>query len=227
MRKLYYVILVGIILSHLAACDKYEVDTPNGGIDQQTITGRVVDGDNNPVKNVRIKMAYLERAPLYSFTRLKAEVLTDNDGIFKLDIFRKADEKKDSISGFKNWYEIYADVDENKYFSCYTVINSPDEIWDKRNLVLGDFVLWEKQSVVVTASVAPDGAKEIVTVICEFEKRAGGFMSIDHLRVLPDTLIVQKKQNLKFMVRWNTGQQRTISIKKGEIPKHIDMSYIP
>lgn len=226
MKKLCHLIIVGIFLSLLSACTKYEVDTPNGATDLQSITGRIVDCDNNPIKNIRIKMIYNESRMFSAYTRLKAETTTDERGIFKLNIFKKEDEVLVSDDHHTSEYVIYTDIDENKYFKDHKFFFDADEIWGKRNLVLGDMVLWEAQYVTVTANSTLDNSK--VYISCGYEKRVDGLSGMGLIgESLPHTLKVPKNQDLEFMVSWETGQKTTKFIKRGELPSRLDMSYVP
>ena len=90
------------LLGLFSGCNKIieEDDTPAGAIDQLSITGRIIDHNNQPVKNIPVVFYFFRSGYIESLNRKKATSMTDENGIYKFTIFRKTDENKKGIETY-------------------------------------------------------------------------------------------------------------------------------
>ena len=156
--------------------------------------------------------------------------MTDENGIYKFTIFRKTDENK---KGIETYYYLYPDIDGKKYFKIAKYFYDIDAFWTDRYHVVSDYILWEAQYVKVFANTKPEGA-EYYDIECEFEKPVynyGKYYSSRNynINITPYTTNFQVPlhQDLKFTMKWDEKHKRTVFVKKDNLPKQIDLSYIP
>ena len=92
-------------------------------------------------------------------------------------------------------------------------------------MIISDYVLWEAQYVKVIAKTKPKDAKRY-KIECELERSVGG--RYDKC-IRSDTTYFQVPlhQDLKFTMTWDNKYKRTVFVKKDNLPKQIDLSYIP
>ena len=230
MKYSYKLILALCIIGLFSGCTIEEDDTPADAIDQLTITGRIIDHNNQPVKNIPVVFYFYRGAYIVSCNRKKATSKTDENGIYKFTIFRKTDENND---GLEQYYYLYPDLDDKKYFTRATYFRDIDAFWTDRYHVVSDYILWEAQYVKVIANTKPEGA-EYYDIECEFEKPVynyGKYYSSRNynINITPYTTNFQVPlhQDLKFTMKWDEKHKRTVFVKKDNLPEQIDLSYIP
>ena len=230
MKYSYKLILALCIIGLFSGCTIEEDDTPADAIDQLTITGRIIDHNNQPVKNIPVVFYFYRGAYIVSCNRKKATSKTDENGIYKFTIFRKTDENND---GLEQYYYLYPDLDDKKYFTRATYFRDIDAFWTDRCHVVSDYILWEAQYVKVFANTKPEGA-EYYDIECEFEKPVynyGKYYSSRNynINITPYTTNFQVPlhQDLKFTMKWDGKCNRTVFVKKDNLPEQIDLSYIP
>ena len=221
--KYSYKLLVLCIIGLFSGCNKIieEDDTPAGAIDQLSITGRIIDHNNQPVKNIPVVFYFFRSGYIESLNRKKATSMTDENGIYKFTIFRKTDENK---KGIETYYYLYPDIDGKKYFKIAKYFYDIDAFWTERYHILSDYILWEAQYIKVIAKTKPKGAKRY-EIECELERPIDNYGKYIH----SDTTYFQVPlhQDLKFTMKWDGKCNRTVFVKKDNLPKQIDLSYIP
>ena len=116
--KYSYKLLVLCIIGLLSGCEIEEDDTPADAIDVLSVTGRILDHNNQPVKNTSVAFYYYFGSMLFSYTLKKATSKTDENGIYKLTVYRKKDEI-DANGTASSCYYIVPDVNKKKYFITY------------------------------------------------------------------------------------------------------------
>lgn len=234
MKYSYKLILALCIIGLFSGCTIEEDDTPADAIDQLTITGRIIDHNNQPVKNIPVVFYFYRGAYIVSCNRKKATSKTDENGIYKFTIFRKTDEDND---GLEQYYYLYPDLDDKKYFTQATYFHDIDAFWTDRYHVVSDYILWEAQYINVIAKTKPKGAKRY-QIECEYERPVnnfGGYIcdiseTSDTMGIkvpLHQDIKVPLHQDLKFTMTWDGKYKRTVFVKKDNLPKQIDLSYIP
>lgn len=223
MKYSYKLILVLCIIGSFSGCDKIieEVDTPAGAIDQLSITGRIIDHNNQPIKNIPVVFYFFRSTYLESLNRKKATSMTDENGIYKLTIFRKTDENKE---GVETYYYLYPDIDDKKYFKIAKYFYNIDAFWTDRYHVLSDYILWEGQDVKVIVNTKPKDA-ERYEIECELERPLDKFGK--YIYSYDMDIKVPLHQDLKFSMKWDGKCNRTVFVKKDNLPNQIDLSYIP
>ena len=79
MKYSYKLILALCIIGLFSGCNKIieEDDTPAGAIDQLSITGRIIDHNNQPVKNIHVVFYFFRSGQIESLNRKKATSMTD------------------------------------------------------------------------------------------------------------------------------------------------------
>ena len=223
MKYSYKLILVLCIIGLFSGCNKIieEDDTPAGAIDQLSITGRIIDHNNQPVKNIPVVFYFFRSGYIESLNRKKATSMTDENGIYKFTIFRKTDENK---KGIETYYYLYPDIDGKKYFKIAKYFYDIDAFWTERYHILSDYILWEGQYVKVIAKTKPKDAKRY-EIECELER------PLDYLGKYLYSYEMEIKvplhQDLKFTMKWDGKCNRTVFVKKDNLPEQIDLSYIP
>ena len=231
--KYSYKLLVLCIIGLLSGCEIEEDDTPADAIDVLSVTGRILDHNNQPVKNIPISFYYNCGNWFINYTLKKATSKTDENGIYKLTVYRKKEER--SINGGEgSIYYIVPNLNKKKYFLTYLYETENIEgFWTDRYHIIDDYVLWEAQYVKVIANTKPEGA-EYYDIECEFEKPVynyGKYYSSRNynINITPYTTNFQVPlhQDLKFTMKWDEKHKRTVFVKKDNLPKQIDLSYIP
>lgn len=228
--KYSYKLLVLCIIGLLCGCIVEEDDTPADAIDQLSITGRILDHNNQPVKNIPVVFYYHYGSMFVSYTLKKATSKTDENGIYKLTVYRKEKER----TGDGSSYYILPDMNEKKYFLTYIdETYDIDAFWTDRYHIIDDYVLWEAQNIKVIANTKPEGA-EYYHIECEFEKPVSNYGKYYssrnyNINITPYTTNFQVPlhQDLKFTMKWDEKHKRTVFVKKDNLPKEIDLSYIP
>ena len=71
MKYSYKLILVLCIIGLLSGCEKEEDDTPADAIDVLSVTGRIIDHNNQPVKNISVAFYYHYGSWFVSYTLKK------------------------------------------------------------------------------------------------------------------------------------------------------------
>ena len=225
MKYSYKLILVSCIIGLLSGCHIEEDDTPADAIDVLSVTGRILDHNNQPVKNIPISFYYNCGNWFINYTLKKATSKTDENGIYKLTVYRKKEER--SINGGEgSIYYIDPNRNKKKYFLTYLYETENIEgFWTDRYHIIDDYVLWEAQYVKVIAKTKPKDAKRY-KIECELERSVGG--RYDKC-IRSDTTYFQVPlhQDLKFTMTWDDKYKRTVFVKKDNLPKQIDLSYIP
>ena len=223
--KYSYKLLVLCIIGLLSGCEIEEDDTPADAIDVLSVTGRILDHSNQPVKNTSVAFYYHFGSMLFSYTLKKATSKTDENGIYKLTVYRKEKERS-ADPGEGSSYYIVPNVNKKKYFITYLYETENIEgFWTDRYHIIDDYVLWEAQYIKVIAKTKPKGAKRY-KIECELERSVGG--RYDNC-IRSDTTYFQVPlhQDLKFTMTWDDKYKRTVFVKKDNLPKQIDLSYIP
>ena len=224
MKYSYKLILALCIIGLLSGCDIEEDDTPADAIDVLSVTGRIIDHNNQPVKNIPVSFYYNCGNWFINYTLKKATSKTDENGIYKLTVYRKKEER----SGDRNEYIYYIapNLNKKKYFliNIYETENIED-FWIDRYHIIDDYVLWEAQYVKVIAKTKPKGAKRY-KIECELERSVGGRYD-KCIRSDTTYFKVPLHQDLKFTMTWDDKYNRTVFVKKDNLPKQIDLSYIP
>ena len=233
MKYSYKLILILCIIGLLSGCEIEEDDTPADAIDVLSVTGRILDHNNQPVKNIPVSFYYNCGNWFINYTLKKATSKTDENGIYKLTVYRKKEER--SVNGGEgSIYYIVPNLNKKKYFLTYIdeTFNIED-FWIDRYHIMDDYVLWEAQYVKVIANTKPEGA-EYYDIECEFEKPVynyGKYYSSRNynINITPYTTNFQVPlhQDLKFTMKWDEKHKRTVFVKKDNLPKQIDLSYIP
>ena len=147
--------------------------------------------------------------------------MTDENGIYKFTIFRKTDENK---KGIETYYYLYPDIDGKKYFKIAKYFYDIDAFWTERYHILSDYILWEGQYVKVIAKTKPKDAKRY-EIDCELERPLDYLGK--YLYSYEMDIKVPLHQDLKFTMTWDGKYKRTVFVKKDNLPKQIDLSYIP
>ena len=227
MKYSYKLILVLCIIGLLSGCEKEEDDTPADAIDVLSVTGRIIDHNNQPVKNISVAFYYHYGSWFVSYTLKKATSETDANGIYKLTVYRKKEEMNENGTSVSSYY-IIPDVKkyEKKYFLTYIDETfNIEKFWIDRYHVVSDYVLWEAQYINVIAKTKPKGAKRY-QIECELERPMGYY---GKKSIYSDTTYFQVPlhQDLKFTMKWDEKHKRTVFVKKDNLPKQIDLSYIP
>ena len=221
MKYSYKLILALCIIGLFSGCTIEEDDTPADAIDQLTITGRIIDHNNQPVKNIPVVFYFFRSGYIESLNRKKATSMTDENGIYKFTIFRKTDENK---KGIETYYYLYPDIDGKKYFKIAKYFYDIDAFWTERYHILSDYILWEGQYVKVIAKTKPKDAKRY-EIECELERPLDYLGK--YLYSYEMDIKVPLHQDLKFTMTWDGKYKRTVFVKKDNLPKQIDLSYIP
>ena len=223
MKYSYKLILVLCIIGLFSGCNKIieEDDTPAGAIDQLSITGRIIDHNNQPVKNIPVVFYFFRSGYIENLNRKKATSMTDENGIYKFTIFRKTDENK---KGIETYYYLYPDIDGKKYFKIAKYFYDIDAFWTERYHILSDYILWEGQYVKVIAKTKPKDAKRY-EIECELERPLDYLGK--YLYSYEMDIKVPLHQDLKFTMTWDGKYKRTVFVKKDNLPEQIDLSYIP
>ena len=139
----------------------------------------------------------------------------------KFTIFRKTDEDND---GLEQYYYLYPDIDDKKYFKIAKYFYNIDAFWTDRYHVLSDYILWEGQDVKVIVNTKPKDA-ERYEIECELERPLDKFGK--YIYSYDMDIKVPLHQDLKFSMKWDGKCNRTVFVKKDNLPKQIDLSYIP
>ena len=224
MKYSYKLILALCIIGLFSGCEIEEDDTPADAIDVLSVTGRILDHNNQPVKNTSVAFYYYFGSMLFSYTLKKATSKTDENGIYKLTVYRKEKERS-ADPGEGSSYYIVPNVNKKKYFISYLYETENIEgFWTDRYHIIDDYVLWEAQYVKVIAKTKPKDAKRY-KIECELERSVGG--RYDKC-IRSDTTYFQVPlhQDLKFTMKWDEKHKRTVFVKKDNLPKQIDRSYI-
>lgn len=235
MKYSYKLILVLCIIGLLCGCDIEEDDTPADAIDVLSVTGRILDHNNQPVKNIPVSFYFNYGNWFINYTLKKATSKTDENGIYKLTVYRKKEER--SVNGEGSIYYIVPDLNKKKYFLTYIYETGYiEDFWIDRYHIIDDYVLWEAQYVKVIAKTKPKGAKRY-EIECELERSVGGRYdkcirsdASDTMGIkvpLHTDIKVPLHQDLKFTMTWDDKYKRTVFVKKDNLPKQIDLSYIP
>ena len=225
MKYSYKLILVSCIIGLLSGCHIEEDDTPADAIDVLSVTGRILDHNNQPAENIPVSFYYTYGGIFGSYTLKKATSKTDENGIYKLTVYRKEGERSDRGLQGSSYY-IVPKLNEKKFFlnDIYETF-SIEDFWIDRYHIISDYVLWEAQYVKVIAKTKPKDAKRY-KIECELERSVGG--RYDKC-IRSDTTYFQVPlhQDLKFTMTWDDKYKRTVFVKKDNLPKQIDLSYIP
>ena len=72
MKYSYKLILALCIIGLFSGCTIEEDDTPADAIDQLTITGRIIDHNNQPVKNIPVVFYFFRSGYIESLNRKKS-----------------------------------------------------------------------------------------------------------------------------------------------------------
>ena len=159
-----------------------------------------------------------------SYTLKKATSKTDENGIYKLTVYRK--EKERSANGAESSsYYILPDMNKKQYFiSCIAETLNIEGFWTDRYHIIDDYVLWEAQYIKVIAKTKPKDAKRY-KIECELERPVDNYGKY----ITSDTTYFQVPlhQDLKFTMTWDDKYKRTVFVKKDNLPEQIDLSYIP
>ena len=221
MKYSYKLILALCIIGLFSGCTIEEDDTPADAIDVLSVTGRILDHNNQPVKNIPVVFYFFRSGYIESLNRKKATSMTDENGIYKFTIFRKTDENK---KGIETYYYLYPDIDGKKYFKIAKYFYDIDAFWTERYHILSDYILWEGQYVKVIAKTKPKDAKRY-EIECELERPLDYLGK--YLYSYEMDIKVPLHQDLKFTMTWDGKYKRTVFVKKDNLPKQIDLSYIP
>ena len=225
MKYSYKLILALCIIGLLSGCEIEEDDTPADAIDVLSVTGRILDHNNQPAENIPVSFYYTYGGIFGSYTLKKATSKTDENGIYKLTVYRKEGERSDRGLQGSSYY-IVPKLNEKKFFlnDIYETF-SIEDFWIDRYHIISDYVLWEAQYVKVIAKTKPKDAKRY-KIECELERSVGG--RYDKC-IRSDTTYFQVPlhQDLKFTMTWDDKYKRTVFVKKDNLPKQIDLSYIP
>ena len=221
MKYSYKLILALCIIGLFSGCTIEEDDTPADAIDVLSVTGRILDHNNQPVKNIPVVFYFFRSGYIESLNRKKATSMTDENGIYKFTIFRKTDENK---KGIETYYYLYPDIDGKKYFKIAKYFYDIDAFWTERYHILSDYILWEGQYVKVIAKTKPKDAKRY-EIECELERPLDYLGK--YLYSYEMDIKVPLHQDLKFTMKWDEKHKRTVFVKKDNLPKQIDLSYIP
>ena len=237
MKYSYKLILVSCIIGLLSGCHIEEDDTPADAIDVLSVTGRILDHNNQPAENIPVSFYYTYGGIFGSYTLKKATSKTDENGIYKLTVYRKEGERSDRGLQGSSYY-IVPKLNEKKFFlnDIYETF-SIEDFWIDRYHIIDDYVLWEAQYVKVIAKTKPKGAKRY-QIECEYERPVnnfGGYIcdiseTSDTMGIkvpLHQDIKVPLHQDLKFTMTWDGKYKRTVFVKKDNLPKQIDLSYIP
>lgn len=236
MKYSYKLILALCIIGLLSGCDIEEDDTPADAIDVLSVTGRIIDHNNQPVKNIPVSFYYHCGNWFVNYTLKKATSKTDENGIYKLTVYRKKEERSVDGEGAGSIYYIEANLNEKKYFLTYIYETyNIEDFWIDRYHIIDDYVLWEAQYVKVIAKTKPKDAKSY-DIECEYERPVNNFggcgysYTADKMDIkvpLHKEIKVPLHQDLKFTMKWDGKCNRTVFVKKDNLPKQIDLSYIP
>ena len=207
MKYSYKLILILCIIGLLSGCEIEEDDTPAGAIDQLSITGRIIDHNNQPVKNIPVVFYFFRSGYIESLNRKKATSMTDEN-------------KK----GIETYYYLYPDIDGKKYFKIAKYFYDIDAFWTEKYHILSDYILWEGQYVKVIAKTKPKDAKRY-EIECELERPLDYLGK--YLYSYEMDIKVPLHQDLKFTMKWDGKCNRTVFVKKDNLPEQIDLSYIP
>ena len=224
MKYSYKLILALCIIGLLSGCDIEVDDTPADAIDVLSVTGRILDHNNQPVKNIPVSFYYYCGNWFINYTLKKATSKTDENGIYKLTVYRKKEERSGDLKEYI--YYIVPNLNEKKYFLNYIYDTADiEDFWIDRYHIIDDYVLWEAQYVKVIAKTKPKGAKRY-EIECELERSVGGRYD-KCIRSDTTYFKVPLHQDLKFTMKWDGKCNRTVFVKKDNLPKQIDLSYIP
>ena len=224
MKYSHKLILALCIIGLFSGCILELDDTPADAIDVLSVTGRILDHNNQPVKNTSVAFYYHFGSMLFSYTLKKATSKTDENGIYKLTVYRKEKERS-ADPGEGSSYYIVPNVNKKKYFITYLYETENIEgFWTDRYHIIDDYVLWEAQYIKVIAKTKPKDAKRY-KIECELERPVDNYGKY----ITSDTTYFQVPlhQDLKFTMTWDDKYKRTVFVKKDNLPKQIDLSYIP
>lgn len=235
MKYSYKLILALCIIGLLSGCVIEEDDTPADAIDVLSVTGRILDHNNQPAENIPVSFYYSYGSCFGSYTLKKATSKTDVNGIYKLTVYRKKGERSDRGLQGSSYY-IVPNLNEKKYFlnDIYETF-SIEDFWIDRYHIIDDYVLWEAQYVKVIVKTKPKDAKGY-DIECEYERPVNNFggcgysYTADKMDIkvpLHKDIKVPLHQDLKFTMKWDGKCNRTVFVKKDNLPKQIDLSYIP
>lgn len=233
MRHLLTLILFACFFSMLVSCeDTLTIDTTEGAIDKCTIIGRVLNYKGEPYKNVPIKLYYeythwqsLARPTDY---RLKDSAMTDEDGIYRLNLLRKEDETKLEKEDDYNLYSVFIDVDMPEYgLNTGHCIKNLDEFWKTKDTVMPDFYLLDTHYIDVSLSrIRPDATE--CSIVCVSKNPVTGFDELLYYFSISTAPYSAKWKvpvcsNIKVIRSWDNLISDTLKFEPFQLPDAIDM----
>lgn len=243
MWKILKISLAILVTLSLVTCDRITEDTPEEGIDQMIVTGRILDFNNQPRKgiivNVYYKYYHWDSLFPHSDLRLKASSATDANGCYNLLISRKSDEfnldremlKDTDKSGDYTAMVIVVQQDDTRNYYNRSILHTQDinSFWDNRECKMEDLILYDTRTIkIIMNQRHPESDSEGFWVECLFSRHPGGGAIISTIHgpintsfTLPvgDDLIIKRK--------WNKEYTDSLMFKYPDIPDVIDASYYP
>lgn len=241
MAKLYKFSLFFTAFCVLASCNKDNVEGPDNIQQKITISGRIVDFQNNPMGGVHVGF-YLEKNRRdESMDRsefiLKTKAVTGLDGRYSLTIERGSDEydkSYESDAGMvheKNRYLI--NVDEVLYDCYYNrsifYADNSDSFWNEGNREFDDYTLYKgKYLSVILNKVHPASIVGGCKIYHSFSENY--FMpNPECVSSVPfqTSFLYPVGRDLYVLIDWGNNHSDTLSFTYPDIPGIIDASYRP
>lgn len=148
-RTLRIVCVCFLLTSCESACEyKLEIETPDDDfMEAKTVTGRIVDSQGIPAKDVEVEFYYALKYSEYTLFyiptnyRLKATATTDDNGVYRLSVKRRADEGHPK-ENFRDYYFVSRNKQNDpKKVSAIEIFYDCEKFWDTPETVVQEYKL--------------------------------------------------------------------------------------